>query len=129
MSGSEPLIGLLHEPGDGGSQSSNFKLNSLLVDERILDPTIHCFNQQIRNTLGFPYCVLLGFVCIPRWRKLVLAKQNRILKEGGEGGKRPVWWARTRDLWWWRSIKCCKEASRPFGSASIAMYPFSFIQF
>lgn len=131
MSGSEPLISLLHEPCDGGSKGSNFELNTLLVYEGVLHPAIDCFHQQIRNALGFPDSVLLGFLCVPRWRELVLTKQYWILMEGEERGNRyiPVRWARTRDLWWWSSSKLCSEASNPFGSASIPTYPFPFIRF
>lgn len=63
MRGGEPVIGLLHEAGDSDGKGANFELDSLLVDEALLDAAVHRVNQQIRNARGVPDRLLLLLLC------------------------------------------------------------------
>lgn len=65
MRGRKPLIGQLGESHDGGRQCPNFELDSLLVYERFLDPSVDCVHQQIRHAHRTPNRLLLRFLCFP----------------------------------------------------------------
>lgn len=59
MSDREPLIGLFGEASDGGGQSPNFILNSLLVHKRLLNAAVHCVHHQLRRARRLLNRVLL----------------------------------------------------------------------
>ena len=63
MRSREPLIGLLAESHDSGSQRSNLELDPLLIHERFLDASVHCIHQQIRHARRAPNGVLLRLLC------------------------------------------------------------------
>lgn len=126
MSGSKPLIRLLHESSNSETQCSNLMLNALLVDVGLLDLAIDGIHQEIRNTHRLPYRLFLSFLCVNHKLKSMQKMQkqphhrsnseNQKEKEQKKIEIRPVCWRIRREVWLWSWINWRREASNPLGS-------------